>query len=183
MSSIASGAGGGGGTGGGRILLTSNTTYYVATTGSDSNNGLSALTPWLTLQHAADYLATTIDFNGFDVGVSIADGSYNGFFLGAMVASIGSITAQSFNIVCNALLTFYSASADYTKVSIGVDQVTVGTCISNNSFSPVIICIKNLTVDCRSLPQGAAVNVAAGAYFAVGDGNGGTVRLLGAAFK
>ncbi len=168
----------GGGTGGGRTKLTTNTTYYVSTTGNDSGNG-SVGNPWRTLQHACDFIATNIDFNGFDIGVSIADGAYDGFYIGAMVASLGSLTAKTQNTLNNALLTFFSASVDYTKVLIGVYPPSVGSCILFDSYCPVIACIKNVTVDCQAVPQGAAINVGAGAIFAVGDGNGGTVRLLG----
>lgn len=44
ISDVAEGGGGGG----------SGATYYVATTGSDSNNGTSTSTPWLTLQKAVN---------------------------------------------------------------------------------------------------------------------------------
>lgn len=50
--------------------------YYVATNGSDSNNGTSANTPWLTLQHANDSLPP----GGAAAGscVNVAPGSYPG---------------------------------------------------------------------------------------------------------
>jgi hypothetical protein len=59
-----------------RIKLTADTTFYVATTGNDANDGLTAGTPWATLQHAADVLATSYDFNGKQVTIQLADGNY-----------------------------------------------------------------------------------------------------------
>lgn len=64
---------GGGGTS--RTLLTNNTNFYVATTGSDSNPGTSG-SPWLTLQHAYNVIAGTIDLAGFTATINVADGSY-----------------------------------------------------------------------------------------------------------
>jgi parallel beta-helix repeat protein len=48
--------------------------YYVATTGSDSNNGTSSSTPWLTLQHANNALPT----GGAAAGtcINVAPGKY-----------------------------------------------------------------------------------------------------------
>jgi hypothetical protein len=60
---------------GNRELLTADRTYYVATTGSNSNSGLSATAPFLTLQKAADVLST-LDMMGYKVTVQIADGTY-----------------------------------------------------------------------------------------------------------
>ena len=52
------------------------TNYYVATNGSDSNNGTSQQTPWLTLQHANDSLPG----NGAAAGscINVAAGTYPG---------------------------------------------------------------------------------------------------------
>src|SRR5271165_5817649 len=52
------------------------TNYYVASTGSDSNNGTSPGTPWLTLQHANDSLPV----GGAAAGscINMAPGSYPG---------------------------------------------------------------------------------------------------------
>src|SRR5580704_9904342 len=50
------------------------TNYYVSATGSDSSNGTSTTTPWLTLQHANDSLPA----NGAAAGscVNVTPGTY-----------------------------------------------------------------------------------------------------------
>jgi len=68
----------------GRELLTADRTYYVAPTGSDSNNGLSAGAPFLTIQKAVD-VAKSLDFNGQTVTIKLADGTYT---VGAIMRSI-----------------------------------------------------------------------------------------------
>lgn len=71
-----------------RTRLTGAVTYYVSNTagaacgaftcalGNDSNSGLSPTTPFLTIQEAWNTIAYTLDLNGFNVTVQIADGSY-----------------------------------------------------------------------------------------------------------
>jgi len=67
----------GGGGGGGRELLSGDRTYYVRTDGSDSNDGLAntAGGAFLTIQKAVDTIAT-IDLNGKNVVVQVANGTY-----------------------------------------------------------------------------------------------------------
>lgn len=60
----------------GRERLTANRTYYVSTSGSDSNDGLSASTPFLTIQRAIDVVCFTLDLNGYKVTIQLADGTY-----------------------------------------------------------------------------------------------------------
>jgi hypothetical protein len=49
----------------------------VSTTGNDSTgNGTSGL-PWLTIQHAANYVADTIDLAGYNATIQLADGTYS----------------------------------------------------------------------------------------------------------
>jgi hypothetical protein len=57
--------------------LTANLSLYVATTGSDSNNGLAVGTPFLTIQKAVD-TAKAYDFNGFNITINVANGTYAG---------------------------------------------------------------------------------------------------------
>jgi hypothetical protein len=58
-----------------RPPATSQPIYYVNPTGSDSNDGLTAGTPFLTLPRAIDAL-TKIDCNGFDPIINLAPGDY-----------------------------------------------------------------------------------------------------------
>jgi hypothetical protein len=50
-------------------------TYFVATNGSDSNDGLTAATPFLTIQHAIN-VCSIFNQNGFDITIFIANGTY-----------------------------------------------------------------------------------------------------------
>lgn len=59
-----------------KIPLSADLNLYVATTGSDSNDGLTAATPFATLQKAWDYAQARIDLNGFNVVVNVAAGTY-----------------------------------------------------------------------------------------------------------
>jgi hypothetical protein len=47
-----------------RHKLTTTTNYYVATTGNDSTGTGAIGAPWLTLQHAIDFIANNVDFGG-----------------------------------------------------------------------------------------------------------------------
>lgn len=63
-----------------RIVIPNATDFYVnATNGSDSYDGLTATTPWQTLQHAADTIINDYDFNGQRITVHVANGTYQGF--------------------------------------------------------------------------------------------------------
>lgn len=56
--------------------LDASRTYYVnASTGNDSNDGRTTGTAFATVQKAVDVVAT-INRNGFDLNISVADGSY-----------------------------------------------------------------------------------------------------------
>jgi len=57
--------------------LTGGRTYYVATTGIDTNDGRTAGTPFRTIQRAVDVVLRTLDCQGFDVEIKVADGTYN----------------------------------------------------------------------------------------------------------
>ncbi len=178
MSSIASGSSGGGG-GGGRTLLIQNTTYYVSTAGSDTTGDGSIGNPWATPAHASNFISQNIDFNGFDITVSMANGTYVGFSLGTYISSLNSLNTIANNVFGAANLTFAGNASDYTAVTIGFFPESGGGCIVQETYTPVIPIVKNLTIDCRSLPDGTGITVGCG-IFAIGDGDGmGTVRFLG----
>ncbi len=178
MSSIASGVSSGGG-GGGRTMLAGNTTYNVSTAGSDTTGDGSVGNPWATPAHASAFISQNIDFNGFDITINMANGSYVGFSVGTHVSSLNSLNAIANNVFGAANLIFAGNPADYTAVTIGIFPESVGSCIVQETYNPVIVIIKNMTIDCRSLPDGSAIVVGCG-IFAIGDGDGlGTVRFLG----
>lgn len=60
-----------------REQLAANRTYYVSTTGNNANSGLSAGTPFATLQKAVDE-AHKLDCSIYNVTIQLADGSYVG---------------------------------------------------------------------------------------------------------
>lgn len=60
-----------------RESLIATRNYYVATTGSDSNNGLTVGTPWLTIQHAVDWVCDNLDLRNTRVKINVAAGTYN----------------------------------------------------------------------------------------------------------
>jgi hypothetical protein len=71
-----------------RIKLTTTTNYYVATTGSDSAAGTIGA-PWLTLQHAIDFIENNIDFGGQQLIVNVGAGSFVGFGMKSCVGAPG----------------------------------------------------------------------------------------------
>ena len=58
-----------------REKLTADRTYYVATTGNDNNTGLSAGSPFLTIQRAID-VACSLDQAAGIITIQLADGTY-----------------------------------------------------------------------------------------------------------
>jgi hypothetical protein len=74
-----------------REVLYANTTFYVnGTTGSDSFDGESPTSAWLTTQHAADVLCFNTDVNNKNVVVQLADGQYPGFLLSSTILGLAS---------------------------------------------------------------------------------------------
>lgn len=85
--------------------VTSDRTYYVATTGSDSNDGLTAGTPFATLQKAHDVVTGALYLGpGVTVTIQLADGTYTETvqlkpWLGPGVALIQGNAATPANVV------------------------------------------------------------------------------------
>lgn len=63
--------------GGARPALTGNRSYFVSTTGSDTYDGLTLATAFLTIQKAVD-TAASFDTIIYDISIFVADGAYTG---------------------------------------------------------------------------------------------------------
>lgn len=142
-----------GGGSSGRELLSADRTYYVATTGSDSNNdGLTSGNPFATIQKAWDTLAT-IDFNGYDVTIQLAAGTYtgglnmsSGWDGGGEVTLEGDVSTPS-----NVVISTTSKDAIQATVplpgTVRILGVKVQTTTSGNGigiFAPGIIAVANV---------------------------------------
>jgi hypothetical protein len=107
---VAAGNGTGGAEGeGGKEVLTASRTYYVnSSSGSNSNNGLTSGTAFLTPQKAIDTIASTLDTNGQTVTIQFAYGvgNYAPFnlksFIGGGLVIIQGNSGDPFGIVVNA---------------------------------------------------------------------------------
>lgn len=114
-----------------RTKLLANMSLFVSPTGSDSNTGLSASTPFATLQKAWNYIVTQLDLNGFNVTVSVANGTYQtGMTCNGVILGLGAGNSVSF--VGNTLTPASCLITTSNKVPI---QVTAGANISISGFS------------------------------------------------
>lgn len=106
----------GGGSSGGRIVLTANTDFYISTTGSNSNDGLTSGTPWLTFGHAWNVLTQNYDLAGFTATVHVADGTYTtgGTFSGVTTIGSGQIIFQSASGTASACIVNVSSGNAFT---------------------------------------------------------------------
>jgi hypothetical protein len=59
-----------------RVRLTGPTDFFLSPTGSDDADGLTAATPWRTLQHAYDTVSQNYDLAGYPATIRLADGTY-----------------------------------------------------------------------------------------------------------
>jgi len=184
----------------GRIRLTANITIYVATTGSDSNNGLSPGSPFLTLQKALNVLHEGYDLNGYVATIQLADGTYTGpsridgpFVGGGSVIINGNAGTPS-----NVILSTTSASAvmAYYGAAFQVQNLKVQTTTGGSALCALYggrILFSNIVFgavagsDCHlySFGAGAAI-IAIGNYSVVGGagyhiyaGNGGNCVVRG----
>lgn len=69
-----------------RIALTGSKTFFLSSSGSDSNTGTSSISPWLSCSHAIGVLRQIYDFQGFQVTIQFANGSYTSATVPCIVA-------------------------------------------------------------------------------------------------
>lgn len=126
--------------GGGRDILTSARTYYVATTGSDSNDGRTVGSPFLTIQHAVDIISQALDLSIYSVTIQLANGTYN--ISGGIAVSLkscvgsGTVVIQGdtttpsnvvINSTTNGAFTFFASAVTTTYVLQGFRLTAAGT--------------------------------------------------------
>jgi len=117
-----------------RIKLTANLTLYVSPSGNDSNNGLTAGTPFATIQHAWNIATTMYDLAGWDIIIQLANGTYTAG-LSATGVALGS-TGPSGSVFIN------GNSGSPGSVIVNVSG---GTCFFAETGAQFIV--QNLTVE------------------------------------
>lgn len=75
-----------------RVKLTAARTYYVSNSGSNSNDGLTSGTPFLTIQKAYDTISQTLDTGGYNITIQCAVGTYDGISVVTPWTGGGNIT-------------------------------------------------------------------------------------------
>lgn len=143
--------------------LTANRTYYVATTGSDSNSGLSG-SPFLTIQYALDFVSKNIDCNGYEITISVADGTYAENVAMPLVAG-----AKRLYLI--------GSSIDNTKI-LPPSGKCITTELQNN---PCVLYVSTMHLYAVSSAQLSAANRASLMFFAISFG--GNSSTLGTALQ
>lgn len=128
--------------------LGSNADFYVSTTGSDSTGTGSALAPWRTLKFALNTIAAENDFNGNDVVLHLANGTYDGASITAWPSGSGNFTIQGNPI-------------DHTLVTITDNYAGAFSCIDVFGFGEIInLQFDSLTISPSAGNDGLTVNAA-----------------------
>ncbi len=117
-----------------RVALTANRTYYVATTGSDSNDGLSSGSPFLTIQKAIDTVAA-LDLSTYDVTIDVGNGTYTATvttkaLVGAGTVTIDGDTSTPSNVVISTTsadaVRAWHTTGNYTLQGVKIQTTTSG---------------------------------------------------------
>lgn len=150
-----------------RNRLTADLTLYVSTTGSDANNGLTAVTPFATIQHAYDVLQQDYDLNGFQATIQLADGTYTSG-LSAVKPIFGGSLLINGNAVSpgNVIISTTSAScvvnSSGTIVSVQnfkCQTTTAGSCLIAAAFSTINITGPIIFGACAGIHLSAALGI------------------------
>lgn len=122
-----------------RRKLTANLDYWVSAAGSDSNNGLSALTPFLTIQKAIDTLYK-LDLNGFQVKIRVADGTYTTpVNMGAALVGEGSVVIEG-NVTTPANVEITVTNGNCITVNNGAKLTVQGVALSTITAGNGVVC-------------------------------------------
>lgn len=129
-----------------REKLTANRTYYVRTDGNDANTGLAntAGGAFLTIQKAINVISTTLDLNGYDVTVQLADGTYTG----------GAVMRQVFGADSSGISRIFLTGNATTPANV-VISTTSGHAVYNGSGG-TWLAVSNLKVQTTTIGSGVS---------------------------
>jgi hypothetical protein len=141
-----------------RTVLHSSIDFYVANTGSDANDGLTAGTPWQTLQHAADTIVNHIDANGYDVTVHIANGTYAPFQQVGNPLGVGRVIWLGNNATPDNVVIQSASSVNAAVTSVGGYMVlqAVKLTTTGGSFSACVSCVSGGIIIPRNVDFGSS---------------------------
>lgn len=174
-----------------REVLTADRTYYVATTGSDSNDGLTVGTPFLTIQKALD-VAGSVDTAVYNITIQLADGTYNArndfkTIIGAgTVTILGNLVTPANVVVTSPTHCFVGLNpiGNYTLRGMRIDATNYGIIATGGGCQ-----INFNTVDfaaCNNYhiaPSGSCLIQATGSYSISGGGQGHIFCTFGGRFQ
>lgn len=100
-----------------RQRLTGAFDIYVATTGNDTNDGLTAATPFRTLQAAWNFIMERLDCGNNTIWIHIADGTYAPVSCTGMPMGGGSVVFQG-NLSSPASCVIHSSTAGVSAMTI-----------------------------------------------------------------
>lgn len=149
-----------------REFLTAARTYYVSTTGNNSNNGLSAGAPFLTIQKAMDVVYGTLDLGGQTVTIQLADGTYT------------AATVQSSPQTGAGLVIINGNSATPANVIVSVTSANAFRALAGSVFKIQNCEIRTTTAGRAASAEGAASKIYFGAGIRFGSCADGHVLAI-----
>lgn len=123
----------------GREILFADRTYYVATTGSDSNDGLTVGTPFLTIQKAVNVVSSKLDISLFVVTIQVATGTYDAFTFAAPFGS-GSVIVKGDNTTPANCLIQSSGACVLAAEAAPVARLIEGFKLVSTGYAGLVAC-------------------------------------------
>lgn len=137
-----------------RPTLANPTTFFVATTGSDGNNGLSAATPFLTIQRAVN-VAAALDNNGNNITIKVAAGTYTGGTTLAPYVGSGSLTITGDTSTPSNVLISTTGVACFSASSVTTPWTIQGFKLATTTLGTGITLLKNSNVSMGAMEFGS----------------------------
>lgn len=153
-----------------RTRLTGSLILYVSTTGNDSNTGLSAGSPFLTIQKAIDTIYSNYDLNGYAVTIQLSDGTYTAggtFYSGAVGQKTPAQITVNGNATtpANVLISTTGAhcfTAFYPSAAANIQNLKMQSAAAGHLIYSIYGAILNIGagIICGSVPAGSGHFVA-----------------------